>query len=162
MSSSIDLSNPGRSIHVGVILLNSVTELLDLAPVGFFSTISYNFLKNLPPLLVSDDVKAKALDIQFHWVTENGQSLAHLTGNLHVSPTDSFATCPPLDIVVLGANQVGYQASDIEKEFLRKCHAECTAFLCICGGFEPALYAGLLEGAWPDRDVDYADVVPMA
>jgi hypothetical protein len=65
----------------------SVTELLDLAPVGFFSTISYNFLKNLPPLLVSDDVKAKALDIQFHWVTENGQSLAHLTGNLHVSPT---------------------------------------------------------------------------
>jgi transcriptional regulator GlxA family with amidase domain len=135
-----------------------------------------------------------------------------------------------LDIVLLGANQAGYQASDSEKEFLRKCHAECIAFLCICGGFEPTLSAGLLEGktatapsrlipimqqvapgtkwvqkrwvrdekiwttgsllngfdmlaafakdtwgeenvvindvlmegAWPSRDVDYADVVPMA
>lgn len=59
---------------------------------------------------------------------------------------DSFTTCPPLDIVVLGAHKVGYQASETEKEFLRKCHADCVALLCICGGFESVLSAGLLEG----------------
>jgi hypothetical protein len=65
----------------------SVTELLDIAPVGFFSSISHNFLKDMPSILISDDMKAKALDFQIHWVTEKGQNPGHLTGNLHVSPT---------------------------------------------------------------------------
>lgn len=41
---------------------------------------------------------------------------------------------------------MGYQISEVEKDFLRKCHADCAAFLAVCGGFEPLLAAGLLEG----------------
>ncbi|KAL4918405.1 hypothetical protein BDW62DRAFT_200785 [Aspergillus aurantiobrunneus] len=144
--SPIDLRNPGRPIHVGVVLLNSVTEHLDIAPVGYFSTISRDFLSDFPPAFCPDEVKARAPDFVFHWVTETGETPAHLTGNLNVIPTDSFATCPQLDIVILGAPKFTYRASDVEKAFLRKIHDSCTAFLCVCGGLDPALSAGLLEG----------------
>lgn len=39
-----------------------------------------------------------------------------------------------------------YKASKTEIEFLRKCHDNCTAFLCVCAGFLHALDAGILEG----------------
>ncbi|RAL08919.1 uncharacterized protein BO97DRAFT_472823 [Aspergillus homomorphus CBS 101889] len=146
MSSPIDLRNPGRPIHVGVILLNTVTEQFDIVPVNFFSVLSREFLKDMPDDFVTDELKAQALDFVFHWVTETGDTPARLTSNLRVVPTDSFATCPPLDIVVLGASKLGYQANEAEKEFLRKSYKDCAAFLTVCGGFEPALAAGILEG----------------
>lgn len=59
---------------------------------------------------------------------------------------DSFTTCPQLDIVLLGATKITYRASETEKAFLRKIHDTCAAFLCVCGGFEPVLSAGLLQG----------------
>ncbi|PWY73010.1 class I glutamine amidotransferase-like protein [Aspergillus heteromorphus CBS 117.55] len=146
MSSPVDLRNPGRPIHVGVVLLNTVTEQLDVAPVGFFSSIGCDFVKDLPPIAISEELRAQALEFIFHWVNEDGSTPAALTGNMKVTPTDSFATCPPLDIVVIGASKLGYEASSVEKEFLRKCYADCAALLCVCGGFEPVLASGLLEG----------------
>ncbi|BCS27838.1 uncharacterized protein APUU_60887S [Aspergillus puulaauensis] len=146
MSSPIDLRNPGRPIHVGVVLLNSVTEQLDIAPVGFFSGISSSFLKDIPPPMCPDELKAQAPDFVFHWVTETGDTPAALTANMNVVPTDSFTTCPQLDIVLLGATKITYRASETEKAFLRKIHDTCAAFLCVCGGFEPVLSAGLLQG----------------
>lgn len=41
---------------------------------------------------------------------------------------------------------MGYKANEAEKEFLRKSYNACTAMLCVCGGFEPVLSAGLMEG----------------
>lgn len=58
----------------------------------------------------------------------------------------SFADCPPLDIVVVGASTVGYHCTAAELDFLRKSYDGSSATLLICGGFEPALRAGLLEG----------------
>ncbi|RAH66396.1 DJ-1/PfpI family protein [Aspergillus aculeatinus CBS 121060] len=146
MSSPVDLRNPGRPIHVGVVLLNTVTEQLDIAPVGFFSGLDRNFLKDMPTEMMDDDSKAQGFDFVYHWVNEDGKTPAKLTTGMNVLPTDSFATCPPLDIILIGASRMGYKANEAEKEFLRKSYNACTAMLCVCGGFEPVLSAGLMEG----------------
>jgi hypothetical protein len=111
----IDLRNPSRPIHVGVILLNryaahshfplpspwqtvgtqtdrrkSVTELLDIAPFGFFSGISRSFLKDMPPIACPDEIKSQVPEFVFHWVTETGDATAKLTGGMNVVPT----VCP--------------------------------------------------------------------
>lgn len=105
MSSPIDLRNPGRPIHVGVVLLNSyvyclpilpqtnttrVTEQLDIAPVGFFSSISASFLEDFPEYMCPDELKAQALDFIFHWVTETGETPAAVTANMNVVPTVQY------------------------------------------------------------------------
>ncbi|PLB52813.1 DJ-1/PfpI family protein [Aspergillus steynii IBT 23096] len=144
--SPIDLRNPGRPIHVGVIVFDTVTEHLDVAPVGYFSSISSDFLKDAPPQLLPDELKRQAPNFVFHWVTEDGNKPANLTGNTKVVATDSFDTCPALDIVVLGAMPASYQPSQTELAFLRKSYEDCTALLLVCGGFQAALAAGILEG----------------
>ncbi|PYH70617.1 uncharacterized protein BO88DRAFT_424180 [Aspergillus vadensis CBS 113365] len=146
MSTPFDLRNPGRPIHVGVVLLNTVTEHLDIAPVGFFHNFSTSFIKNLPPFAISDNLRSQALDFVTHWVTEDGTTPGSLSGNLKVVPTDSFTTCPPLDIVLIGAGEMGYQPTTAEKDFLRKCYAECSAFLSVCGASDALLATGILEG----------------
>ncbi|KAL3470435.1 hypothetical protein BJX99DRAFT_267450 [Aspergillus californicus] len=146
MSPLLDLRNPGRPIHVGAILFNTLTEHLDVAPLGYFSSISREFLEDLPPDVLPADLKAQAMDFVFHWVTEDGKTPGRLTGNMNVIPTDSFATCPPLDIVILGANDFSHTLTPTETAFLQKSYEDCTALLLVCAGFRPALMAGLLEG----------------
>ncbi|KAJ6079648.1 hypothetical protein N7467_009401 [Penicillium canescens] len=141
--SPIDLRNPGRPIRVGVILFNTLTEHLDVAPVGYFSSISREFLKTVP---LPDELKKGAPDFTFHWVNEDGKTPGKLTENMETTPTDSFASCPPLDIAIVGAMSFNYQATEAEIAFLRKTHDDCTALLLVCAGFQPALVAGLLEG----------------
>ncbi|KAJ0425649.1 DJ-1/PfpI family protein [Aspergillus carlsbadensis] len=145
--SLLDLRNPGRPIHVGVILFNTLTEHLDVAPIGYFSTISRSFLENAPPGLFPEELKRQTPDFAFHWVTEDGETPGNLTGNMKVIPTDSFTTCPPLDIIIIGAmGGTTYTPSETELTFLRKSYEHCTALLLICAGFQPALAAGLLQG----------------
>ncbi|KAJ6164091.1 hypothetical protein N7470_002763 [Penicillium chermesinum] len=150
MSSPVDLRNPGRKLHVGVILLNSVTEYLDIGPVDFLAGVSRECTKDMEGPFLAAEFKAQALDIQFHWVTETGDASGRMTGGLrgpNVSNfQDSFVSCPPLDIVIQGATIGGYKVSETEKAFLRKSYDNCAAFLCICTGVEHALDAGLLEG----------------
>lgn len=61
---------------------------------------------------------------------------------------DSFDSCPPLDIVLMGAHLVmtGYKPSEAELAFIRKAHDDCVAFLTICGGFMAPQMAGILAG----------------
>lgn len=59
---------------------------------------------------------------------------------------DSFATCPTLDIVLIGAYYMGYTPTEAELDFIRKAYDESTSFLTICGGFIPAQLAGVLAG----------------
>lgn len=79
---SLDLSNPGRTIQAGVILMGE-TEILDVAPIDFLHGITRRFITALP---IPDEIKAKALDIDFHWVTEKGGP-ARLTGNITMQAT---------------------------------------------------------------------------
>ncbi|KAK5047709.1 hypothetical protein LTR84_006374 [Exophiala bonariae] len=144
-SSPVDLSNPGRRLRVGVILVNSKTEILDVAPVDIFSGISKAFLPNLPGFMMSDKMRDEALDVEFFWVNESGDH-AELTGGMSVKPTHTFETCPPLDIALMGAHDAGYMLSPGEIAFIRKTHDDCAAFIAICGGFLCVLQAGLLAG----------------
>lgn len=99
----VDLANPGRILHVGVILMNScvncvidnetranivhsITELLDVAPVDLFNCITKEFLADFPDEAITQEEKKKALDIQFHWVNEGGKP-AKLSAGMTVLPT---------------------------------------------------------------------------
>ncbi|KAK4168406.1 class I glutamine amidotransferase-like protein [Cladorrhinum sp. PSN259] len=148
MSEPVNLSNPNRPIHIGVILMAGVTEILDVAPIDMIHGLTKNFVEPLPDHLVSPNLKAQALEaVHFHWVSEAGPSVAsRLTSGISLIPTDDFATCPPLDIVLIGAHNVGYDPSDAELDFTRKAYNECAAFITICGGVEVPLRAGLLQG----------------
>ncbi|PVH97902.1 class I glutamine amidotransferase-like protein, partial [Periconia macrospinosa] len=135
------LSNPGRTIHAGVILLGEM-EILDVAPIDMLHSFGKRIIQMLP---LPDEIKAKGIDIETHWITEDG-SPAKLSSNITMQATDSFATCPPLDIVLMGAYLPHYTPTESELAFVRKAYADCSAFISICGGFVPAQLAGVLEG----------------
>jgi transcriptional regulator GlxA family with amidase domain len=59
---------------------------------------------------------------------------------------DSLETCPPVDIVLMGAHSNGYTLTEAEFAFIRRSYKDCAAFITICGGFLSAMQAGLLEG----------------
>lgn len=138
---SFNLSNPDRPIEAGIILMGE-TEILDVAPIDLLNGLSKKFIDALP---LSDELKSKALDINIRWITEKGTP-AKLSANMTLLATDSFETCPPLDIVLMGAYFLGYTPTEAELSFIRKAHDECTAFISICGGVFPAQLAGVLVG----------------
>ncbi|CAI6336137.1 unnamed protein product [Periconia digitata] len=139
--STFTLSNPNRTIHAGVILLGHM-EVLDVAPIDLLHNMGKRFMEMLP---VSEDIKAKAYDIETHWVTEKGAP-ARLSANMTLQATDSFDSCPRLDIVLIGAWLPSYTPNEAELAFIRKSHEDCSAFLTICGGFTAAQMTGLLDG----------------
>lgn len=62
-------------------------------------------------------------------------------------PQHSFADCPPLDVVLIGASDVlRHPLSENELDFVRKAYDDSSAFITVCGGVEIPRQAGLLEG----------------
>lgn len=51
-----------------------------------------------------------------------------------------------MDIVLIGAHNLGYTPNEAEMAFVRKSYESCAAFLTVCGGVEVPLQAGLLQG----------------
>ncbi|KAG8628833.1 hypothetical protein KVT40_002698 [Elsinoe batatas] len=143
----LDLRNPGRTIHVGVLLANGMTEILDIAPVDILHSLSNDFLSRMAYL--PDNLRSQGLDIKFHWVTENGEA-GDVTSGIKIRATDSFMTCPPLDILLLGAhwsiNQPTGIPNEAELAFVRHTYDHCTALISICAGMMIPLRAELLEG----------------
>ncbi|KAL6922401.1 hypothetical protein FSST1_006427 [Fusarium sambucinum] len=148
MSAHPELATLDRKLHIGIILMGGITEILDVAPVDMINSLSKNFVETFPVGdLFSPQYKAQALDIEIHWITEHGKDApARLTSNMTLLPTDSFKTCPHLDVVLIGANNRGYTPNDVELAFVRKAFQQCTAFIAICGGVFVPMVAGLLEG----------------
>ncbi|KAI1614303.1 class I glutamine amidotransferase-like protein [Exophiala viscosa] len=142
MAGSFDLAKPNRTIQVGVVLMDSETEILDVAPVDLLYGMSKLLVNDFGDSFLPPNLKAQALDMDFHWVNQTGKT-ARLTGGASVQPTDDFTTCPPLDIVIMGAHKQSYNANEIELAFVRKSYETCSAFITICGGFQTALQAGL-------------------
>jgi hypothetical protein len=85
MSSSFNLSNPGRPIEVGIILFGEgcVTEILDVAPIDYLHGLSNAFVKDLP---IPEEIKAKSFDMNTHWITELGEP-AKLTSGITMQAT---------------------------------------------------------------------------
>ncbi|CAG7565912.1 unnamed protein product [Fusarium equiseti] len=147
MSAHPELATVERKLHIGVILMGGITEILDVAPVDMIHSLSKNFIETFPGGdLFPSHYNAQALDIEIHWITEHGKDTpARLTSNITLLPTDSFKTCPHLDVVLIGASNMGYSPSDVELAFVQKAFQQCTAFLTICGGVFVPMAAGLLE-----------------
>ncbi|KIW02788.1 uncharacterized protein PV09_05849 [Verruconis gallopava] len=137
----LNLKNPDRPIHVGVILMG-VTEVLDVAPIDLLHGLTNNFMEAWS---LRDSYKAKGLDMEFHWVTQNGTP-GQLTSGIKIEATDSFETCAKLDIVLIGAYAPGYSPTEAELAFIRQAYEHSSAFITICGGFVPAQLAGVLVG----------------
>ncbi|KFA68145.1 hypothetical protein S40285_08626, partial [Stachybotrys chlorohalonatus IBT 40285] len=147
MSQTLDLAKPHRTIHVGVIIVDAEVEVLDVAPVDTLHSLSTHFVKHFPPELLSDDMKSQSLPFEFHWVSSSGaKENRHLTGGITIVPTDSYETCPPLDIVLIGAHMMTYEPTAADLAFIRKAYEDCSAFITICGGLQIPLQAGLYEG----------------
>ncbi|KPM35811.1 hypothetical protein AK830_g10748 [Neonectria ditissima] len=143
----LNLSNPGRPIHVGVILMNSVTEVLDVAPVDALHSLDTEFVNTLPDEGVPPHFKAQSLAIEIHWISQDGpEKHSRLTSGMSILPTHSFETAPKLDICLMGAHTGGYEPNETELAYVRKAFDECTAFLSICGGIDVPRMAGCLKG----------------
>ncbi|OLN96642.1 Isonitrile hydratase 1 [Colletotrichum chlorophyti] len=139
---AFSLANPNRKIHAGVILTNGVTEMLDVAPFEFFALTDEAACEMLK---LPKEMWKETIEIELHWVTEDGKP-AKMRSAAHIQPTDSFESCPSLDIALMGAHNAGYKTSEAEIAFIRKTYDECSAFLTICGGILPLLESGLLAG----------------
>ncbi|OQN96624.1 hypothetical protein B0A48_17054 [Cryoendolithus antarcticus] len=145
MASTVDITKLDRPLRVGVLLTNSVTEILDVAPLDIFSGMSKEFTKTIPDFLLPSSIKEQAIDVDFHWVTEHGQE-AKLTAGTIIKPTHTIDNCPPLDVLLMGAHEMHYKLSEGEIKFIQKCNVESHALLFICGGCLAALQAGILKG----------------
>ncbi|KAF9766426.1 hypothetical protein IL306_001175 [Fusarium sp. DS 682] len=164
MSAPFNLAKPDRTIHIGVILMNSETEILDVAPVDFLYGLSKSVWKKNFAGVAPPQLESQTMDMEFHWISETGTaSPSTMTSGIKIVATvcpihtdssaaridilqDSFETCPPLDIVLMGANSMGYVPNEAELSFVRKVYNECSAFLVICGGVLVPLQAGILNG----------------
>ncbi|KAK2592699.1 hypothetical protein QQS21_009600 [Conoideocrella luteorostrata] len=145
--SPFDLSNPDRPVRVGVILMNGVTELLDVAPIDLFHGMSKAFTDQLIDEFITPAMRSQALDMECIWVSEVGPTDQNrLTSGLNITPTHSFEDCPPLDIAIIGANNFGYTPNETELDFVRKTYSSCSAFITVCGGMVVPLRAGVLSG----------------
>ncbi|KAI8234822.1 hypothetical protein K4K54_007570 [Colletotrichum sp. SAR 10_86] len=143
---SFDLSKPNRKIHAGVILTKGITEMLDVAPFEFFHCFQWSGDKETAAAMnLPENTMDEGLEFELHWVTEDGKP-AKLASNAQILPTDSFESCPPLDIALMGAHDFKYKTSPAEIAFIRKTFEQCSAFLTICGGMVPLLEAGILAG----------------
>ncbi|RYP50165.1 hypothetical protein DL768_004282 [Monosporascus sp. mg162] len=146
MSKAFDLKKPNRLVHVGVILPNALNETLDVAPVDGIYGMSKEGIKCMPDELVPPHLKAQAFDMEIHWVSETGEAPARLTSGINLIPTDSYESCPPLDIVLIGAQPNLDKHSEADLAFIRKSFADCSAFITICGGVMAPMQAGILQG----------------
>ncbi|KAF5262808.1 class I glutamine amidotransferase-like protein [Fusarium oxysporum f. sp. albedinis] len=160
MSVPFDLAKPNRTIHIGVILMNSETEILDVAPIDFLYGLSKNAWKSSFEGVAPAKLESETMDMEFHWVSEKGtDSPCILTSGIKLVATDSFDTCPPLDIVLMGANSARYTPNEAELAFVRKAYDECSAFLVICGGVLIPLQAGILNGKTATGPIVLIDTV---
>lgn len=65
-----------------------LTEVLDVGPIDLIHGISKPFVDILPDTLLSAEVKAQALDTEFHWVSEAGETRpSRLTSNMSLAAT---------------------------------------------------------------------------
>jgi hypothetical protein len=69
---------------------NRETEILDVAPIDLLHVVSKEFIARFSDELVSPEMKAQGLDIEFHWVNQTKKP-GMLTGALQIQPTVRFS-----------------------------------------------------------------------
>ncbi|KAL9119853.1 MAG: hypothetical protein Q9187_003589, partial [Circinaria calcarea] len=130
-------------LQVGIILLSDGVQLLDVSSADILGMMQPSYLRacSLPESII-----AQGVEMEFHYVTESGEGMQAMTAGFRLGVTDSIATCPPLDILILGGPSPAYVPSPAVISFLRTQLAHCDAFMTVCTGIFPALHAGTLSG----------------
>ncbi|CAL8580329.1 hypothetical protein XPA_006057 [Xanthoria parietina] len=134
--------SPPSPLKVGV-LLCSATQLMDVAPLDMLGMLDKHWVQTaqLPEYLAS-----KALDIEYCFINETGESPHPMTGGFKLAVTHSIETCPPLDILLIGGPAPSYRPSEPIQRFIQDQYEHLRAFLTVCTGYIPALYSGILDG----------------
>lgn len=73
--------------------IHSTTEILDIAAVDIFSSLSKEFVQSFPEHIMPKGFRDEGLDVEFHWVTEHGQDGKLTAGGVvkaSVSPGNQF------------------------------------------------------------------------
>lgn len=79
---------------------------MDVAPVDIFNGISKEFVEIMPPEMVTEEIRAQAIDFKFHWISEAGPgTLSPLTSGLRIEPTVSFPLLPPFGPFILSSSR---------------------------------------------------------
>ena len=145
-----------------------MTEVLDIAPIDAIYALSEEAMNHFGGDMVPARLRTQAIDLKIHWVSETGKDPIRLTSGIRMLPTvslarmmykeecllrrenphsqDSYENCPPLDVVLMGAQIEAYQPSEADLAFIRKSYEDCSAFLTICGGMMSPMQAGIFQG----------------
>ncbi|KAL8757588.1 MAG: hypothetical protein Q9199_002119 [Rusavskia elegans] len=116
---------------------------MDVAPLDMLGMLDKHYAQaaQLPEHLAS-----KALDIEYCFINETGESPHPMTGGFKLVVTHSIETCPPLDILLIGGPALSYRPSEPIQHFIQHQYEHVRALLTICTGYIPALYSGILDG----------------
>ncbi|KAL8878119.1 MAG: hypothetical protein Q9198_004009 [Flavoplaca austrocitrina] len=157
------MSSP-TPLKVGV-LLSPTTQLMDVAPLDMLGMIDKFYAQSYP-----EHIAANALDIEYYFVNETGESPHSMTGGFKLAVTvsalrfprrkyacimpthrvttlqHSISTCPPLDILLIGGPAPTYRPSEAIQHFIQTQYQHVRHLLTICTGYIPALYSGVLDG----------------
>ncbi|KAL8710312.1 MAG: hypothetical protein Q9220_005082 [cf. Caloplaca sp. 1 TL-2023] len=130
-------------LKVGVLLLSSATQFLDVAPIDMLGMLERHWLEASP---MPEALVAKALDIEYYFISETGESTHQMTGGFKVSVTHFIATCPPLNILLIGGPHPSYRPSPAMTAFIKSQYEHVNALMVICTGYTATLFSGILDG----------------
>ncbi|KAL8705832.1 MAG: hypothetical protein Q9201_001055 [Fulgogasparrea decipioides] len=137
------MSSPYPSpLKVGIFLPAEV-QLLDVAPIDILGMLEESWLQASG---VPENLVAQALKIEYYFINEDGKGPNQMTGGFRVEVTHSIATCPPLDVLLIGGPHPSYRPSPPVQRFLRTQYDHVRAFMTVCSGYVPALFSGILDG----------------
>ncbi|KAL8858070.1 MAG: hypothetical protein Q9178_005395 [Gyalolechia marmorata] len=129
-------------LKVGV-LLCSVVQLMDVSPLDMLGMLDKHYVGGTD---FSKHLVAKALDIEYCFINETGESPNPMTAGFKLAVTHSIENCPPLDILLIGGPDPSYRPSKAVQDFVQKQYEHVRALLTVCTGYLPALYSGILDG----------------
>ncbi|KAL8720473.1 MAG: hypothetical protein Q9225_002661 [Loekoesia sp. 1 TL-2023] len=140
------MSSYPNPLKVGVFLVESGTQFLDVVPIDMLGMLHPGYVRVVAGSVGQPSLAGKGLDIEHYFINETGESLNQMTGGFKIEITHSITTCPPLDILLIGGPPPDYRPSPATQQFLQKQYQHVQAFLTVCTGCIPALFSGILDG----------------
>jgi transcriptional regulator GlxA family with amidase domain len=123
-------------------------QLMDVVgPLDVLSSSSKPYLKSIQELGFPPGLSDKGIDIEFHHIAETLEPET-LTGNFRATPTTTFATCPPLDYLLIGGPKFDYISNvpPATAEFIRSRAKEVKILFTTCTGGMVLAATGILDG----------------
>jgi transcriptional regulator GlxA family with amidase domain len=130
------------ALQVGVLLLDSY-QLLDAAgPLDSLTMLTPSYLQAAK---ASASLLTKAIPMDFHYISHSLEPVAAASGPLQ-QPTCTYATCPPLNILLIPGPPPDVQFSPELIRFIQQRVEEVDVVMGVCTGSIVLAYAGVLNG----------------